>query len=57
MSMLNPEESEKAREALIKGHAIIAELVAKHPDWVEWKQDLAWFDAQLAALPNKNRGR
>jgi hypothetical protein len=43
-------ETGKAREALTKGRAIIALLVAEHPDWAEWKQDLAWFDEQLAAL-------
>ena len=43
-------EPEKARDALTKGRAIIAGLVAEHPDWAEWKGNLAWFDAQLAAL-------
>ena len=46
-------EYEKAREALIKGRAITAGLVVEHPDWAELKHDLAWFDAQLAALPDE----
>jgi hypothetical protein len=28
----------------------MAGLVAKFPDWTEWKNDLTWFDGQLAAL-------
>jgi hypothetical protein len=28
----------------------MAGLVAKFPDWAEWKNDLTWFDGQLAAL-------
>jgi len=39
----------KAREAFAAGRAIIAQLVAQHPDWVEWKKDLAWFDQQIDA--------
>jgi hypothetical protein len=39
----------KAREALAAGRAIIAQLVARHPDWVQWKQDLVWFDQQIDA--------
>jgi hypothetical protein len=35
---------------MTKGRAIVARLVADNPDWAEWKRDLAWFDAQLAAL-------
>ena len=40
----------EARAALDAGRAIIAKLVADHPDFAQWKQDLAWFDAQIAAL-------
>jgi len=29
---------------------IIARLVAQFPDWLQGKQDLAWFDQQIAAL-------
>ncbi|MBV8106944.1 MAG: hypothetical protein JO223_20415, partial [Hyphomicrobiales bacterium] len=43
-------ETEKAREALTSGRAIIAKLVEQHPDWGQWKQDLAWFDEQIAEL-------
>ena len=43
-------ETEKAREALTSGRAIIAKLVEQHPDWAQWRQDLAWFDAQIAQL-------
>jgi hypothetical protein len=39
----------KAREALAAGRAIIAQLVAQYPDWVQWKQDLAGFDQQIDA--------
>ena len=40
----------EARQQLVAGQAIIARLVAQHPDWAEWKKDLAWFDGQIAAL-------
>ena len=43
-------ETEKAHEALTSGRAIIAKLVDQHPDWAEWKQDLARFDALIAQL-------
>ncbi len=43
-------ETKNAREALTSGRAIIARLVEEHPDWTEWKRDLAWFDAQIAEL-------
>jgi hypothetical protein len=42
----------EAREALAAGRAIIAGLVDRFPDWALWKQDLAWFDRQIAALQN-----
>jgi hypothetical protein len=35
---------------LPEARAIIAHLVAQHPDWAEWKKDLTWFDGQIAAL-------
>lgn len=40
----------QARQNLTAGRAIIADLVAKFPDWAVWKRDLAWFDAQIAAV-------
>jgi len=40
----------QARLELDSGRAIMAGLVAKFPDWAEWKNDLTWFDGQLAAL-------
>ena len=40
----------QARQNLAAGRAIIARLVQQFPDWAVWKQDLAWFDAQIAAL-------
>jgi tetratricopeptide (TPR) repeat protein len=42
----------KAREALTAGRAIIARLVEQFPDWSRWKQDLSWFDTQIATLEN-----
>jgi hypothetical protein len=43
-------EAAKAREALAAGRTIIGTLVEQHPDQVQWKQDLASFDAQIAEL-------
>ena len=40
----------EAREHLVAGRAILVDLVAKHPEFAQWKKDLAWFDGQLAAL-------
>jgi hypothetical protein len=40
----------EAREALAAGREIIAGLVERFPEWAQWKQDLAWFDEQIAAL-------
>jgi hypothetical protein len=40
----------EAREALATGRAIMAQLVAQFPGWSQWKQDLPWFDQQIAAL-------
>jgi hypothetical protein len=28
----------------------MARLVARFPDWAQWKKDLAWLDDQLARL-------
>ena len=47
---LKAEQPAKAGEALAAGRAIIARLVAQFPDWSQWKQDLSWFDQQIAAL-------
>ncbi|HTW29013.1 MAG TPA: hypothetical protein VME92_17940, partial [Acetobacteraceae bacterium] len=44
---------EQAGKHLGAGRAIIAPLVEAHPDWTEWREDLAWFDAQLAELGAK----
>jgi tetratricopeptide (TPR) repeat protein len=40
----------RARQHLTEGRAIIAGLVAKFPDWAQWKNDLTWFDEQLNSL-------
>jgi hypothetical protein len=32
------------------GRAIVAPLVAKYPNRAVWKDHLAWFDRQLAAI-------
>lgn len=39
----------EASQALAAGRDILANLTEKYPDWEEWKRNLAWFDAQLAA--------
>jgi hypothetical protein len=39
-----------ARAALAAGRDIIARLVQRHPAWSQWRNDLAWFDQQIAAL-------
>ena len=43
-------DTAKAREAVAAGRAIIGKLVEQHPDQTQWKQDLAWIDAQIAEL-------
>jgi Tetratricopeptide repeat len=54
-------ETAKARDALAAGRAIIGKLVEHNHDQARWKQDLAWFDAQIAELgktsPNEKPGR
>jgi hypothetical protein len=40
----------KAREAFGAGHDIVAVLAVQFPDQAQWKQDLTWFDKQIAAL-------
>jgi hypothetical protein len=47
---LAQKDDAKAREALEAGRAIMAKLVALSPDNAGWKDDLAEFDRQLAAL-------
>ncbi len=42
-------DNANARQALSKGRAILASLVANSPSQ-QWKEDLAWFDQQIAAL-------
>jgi len=49
---LRAEQPTKARDALSAGRDIVARLVTQFPDRSQWKQDLAWFDQQIAALKN-----
>jgi hypothetical protein len=42
----------EARKALAAGRDIMAQLLAQRPDTSQWKDDLAWFDQQIAALKN-----
>jgi tetratricopeptide (TPR) repeat protein len=50
---LNAKQLIKGREALSAGRDILARLVAQFPDRrSEWKQELAWFDQQIAAFKN-----
>jgi hypothetical protein len=41
-------QAAEARQALVTGRDIFVTLTTKYPDWEEWKQNLSWFDAQLA---------
>jgi SAM-dependent methyltransferase len=50
--LLMANQSTEARDALAAGREIIARLVAQFPDQARWKQDLEWFDRQIAALRN-----
>ena len=45
----------QAREHPAEGRTIMADLVARFPDWEEWKRNLASYDAQLAALEQKQK--
>jgi hypothetical protein len=45
-------QSIKARVALSTGRNILTRLVTQFPDRAQWKQELAWFDQQIAALKN-----
>jgi hypothetical protein len=47
---MKAKQPKEARAALDAGRAIITKLVADHPDFAQWKKDLAWFDQQIAAL-------
>ena len=47
---MNAKQPAEARTALDAGRATLSKLVAEHPDFAQWKKDLAWFDAQIAAL-------
>ena len=47
-------DSEGAREAPAAGPAILAPLVERHPDWAQWKQDLAWVRRELAVLSQED---
>ncbi|WP_221066180.1 hypothetical protein [Methylomagnum ishizawai] len=54
---------QKPAAALAEHHAALAliePLVAKAPDYAEWRQDLAWVRQQIAALESpspQGRGR
>ena len=43
------QQAANAQQMLAAGRAIIASLVAQFPDQTSWKQDLVWFDQQIAA--------
>jgi len=38
----------EALNALQEGHAIIERMTRLSPDNAQWKQDLDWFDKQIA---------
>jgi uncharacterized protein YfaA (DUF2138 family) len=40
----------KARDFFRQGQAIMARLTKLSPDNATWKNDLAWFDGQIAEL-------
>jgi tetratricopeptide (TPR) repeat protein len=40
----------QARSALVAGRAIVARLVAEHPQRPSWKTDLDWLEKEIAAL-------
>jgi hypothetical protein len=40
----------KALDALRRGRAIMARMTTLSPDNAVWKNDLAWFDGQIAEL-------
>lgn len=43
-------EPSKAIDHLREGHRIMSELLAQHPDWTVWRNDVAWFAAQIDEL-------
>ena len=43
-------DKEKARDYLRQGQAIMARLTKLSPKNAAWKQDLAWFDGEIAEL-------
>ncbi len=43
-------ETAFAKDALGKGKEIMWRMTALSPDNATWKQDLAWFEGQIAAL-------
>ena len=47
---LKAKQPTKAREALTLGRDILVVLLVQFPARSEWKQDLAWFNAQIATL-------
>jgi hypothetical protein len=40
----------EARAALTAGRNVLVKLIADHPDNTQWKNDLAWFDAEITQL-------
>jgi hypothetical protein len=46
-------DSAKARDYLRRGREIMAHLTKLSPDNAQWKQDLAWFDRQIAELAER----
>ena len=46
----SPARREGAREYLRQGQAIMARLTKLSPENAVWRQDLAWFDGEIAAL-------
>jgi len=45
-------ETAKAARSPRSGRQIAARLPETYPDEAEWKEGVAWFDRQIAALPH-----
>ena len=43
---------DEARRAMIAGQAIATRMAALHPETAQFRQDVAWFAEQIAALPD-----
>ena len=50
LAYLKSHRVDQMRDALATGRAVLARLIAQHPDSSQWQQDLAWFDQQIASL-------